>query len=130
MSQENVELVRSTYAAPDILAGARDGCAPDVEFDFSDASPDGPVLRGIDELLRFRETLPWVKPLHFEAERIFDVDAERVLVFARFSTSGEGSDVPVEAHVAHEITIRDGLLVRFKVHSDRGEALRAVGLQE
>jgi hypothetical protein len=87
MSQQNVELVRSGYAAPTSLAGAREGCTADVEFDFSDAYPDGPVLRGIDQMLRFRDELPLLKPLHFDAERIFDVDAERVLVFARVSTS-------------------------------------------
>jgi hypothetical protein len=68
--------------------------------------------------------------LHFDAERIFDADAERVLVFARVSTSGERSGVRVERLVAHEITIRDGLLARFKVYSDRGEALRLVDLRD
>jgi hypothetical protein len=29
---------------------------------------------------------------------------------------------------AHEFTIRDGVLVRFKVYSDRDEALKAAGL--
>jgi hypothetical protein len=122
--------VRRAYAAPDMLAGAREGCAAYVVFDFSDAYLDGPVRRGLDEMLRFRAELPFLKPLHFAAERIFDVDAERVLVLARVSTSGEGSGVPVERRVAHEITIRDGLLVRFKVHSDRREALRAAGLRD
>jgi ketosteroid isomerase-like protein len=130
MSQENVEIVRSAYAAPDLSHGLRDRCAPDAEFDFSEVYPDAPMLRGVDEMLRWRAAVPWGGPLHFEAERFFDVDTERVLVFVRFTATGEGSGVPVEARVAHEITIRDGRLVRFKVHPDRDAAQRAVGLAE
>lgn len=130
MSQENLDFVRDAYEAPSMLEGLRDRCAPEAEVDFSDAYPDAPVIRGVDEMLRFRETVPWGQDLHFEAERLFDVDAERILAFVRFTATGQGSDVPVEARVAHEITIRDGLLVRFKVHSDRTAALEAAGLAE
>jgi len=35
-----------------------------------------------------------------------------------------------ESRIAQEFTIRDGLIVRVKVHRDRGEALRAMGLAE
>jgi hypothetical protein len=34
-----------------------------------------------------------------------------------------GSGVPVERRTAHECTFRDGQLVRFKVYSDRGQAV-------
>jgi ketosteroid isomerase-like protein len=129
MSQENVEFVRSVYAAPSMLDAVRDRCAPDAEFDFSAAYPDAPVLRGLADMISFRDASPWAGSVHFEAERFFVVDADRVLVFVRFVASGEGSGVPVEARVAHEITMRDGRLVRFKVHPDRDRALEAVGLR-
>jgi ketosteroid isomerase-like protein len=88
------------------------------------------VLRGIDEIRRFRDVGPWGRSLRFEPERYFDVDDERVLVFVRVTATGQASGAPVEVRNAHEFTIRDGLIVRFKVHRDRAEALEAVGLRE
>ena len=37
--------------------------------------------------------------------------------------TGVGSGVPVERRTAHECTFSDGQLVRFKVYSDREQAL-------
>jgi hypothetical protein len=46
------------------------------------------------------------------------------------NATGKGSGVPVDLRNAHEFTIRDGMLVRFKVYRDRDEALEAAGLTE
>ena len=132
MSQENVEIVRSIYADPRGLTGAASGkVASDAVFDFTAAYPDQPIMRGVEELRRFRDSGPWSgSPIHFEPERFIDVDDERVLVFVRVSATGQGSGARVEIRVAHEITIRDEQLVRFKVYENRDEALAAVGLSE
>jgi ketosteroid isomerase-like protein len=132
MSQENVEIVRRIYADPRGLIGAGvETAAPDAEFDFTDVYPDRPVLKGVEEMRRFRETGPWSgSPIHMEPERFFDVDDERVLAFVRVSATGRESGAQVEMTPAHEFTIRDGLLVRFKVYADRREALEAAGLRE
>lgn len=121
--------MRSGYAAANPLGTFAEQIAPDAEFDFTAAYPDRPVLRGPDEMRRFREQGPWGS-LHFEPERILDVDDERVLVFVRVTAAGKGSGAPVEIRAAHEFTIRAGQLARFKVYLDRDAALRAVGLQE
>jgi ketosteroid isomerase-like protein len=132
MSQENVEIVRRIYADPRGLTGAASGMvAPDAEFDFTAAYPDRPIMRGVEELRSFRESGPWSgSPIHFEPERFFDVDDERVLVFVRVSATGHASGAQVEIRVAHEITIRGERLVRFKVYGNRAEALEAAGLSE
>ncbi len=132
MSQENVEIVRSIYTDPRGLSSAASGkVAPDAEFDFSAAYPDRPIMRGVEALRRFRDSGPWSgSPIHFEPERFFDVDDERVLVFARVSATGHESGAQVEIRAAHEFTIRDGRVVRFKVYGDREEALEAAGLSE
>jgi ketosteroid isomerase-like protein len=132
MSQENVEILRAVYADPRGLIGtAAERAAPDVEFDFSDAYPDRPILRGVEEIRRFRETGPWSgSPIHIEPERFFEVDDERVLAFVRVSATGQESGVEVESRPAHEFTIRDGLIVRFKAYRDREQALEAAGLSE
>jgi ketosteroid isomerase-like protein len=132
MSEENMEIVRRLYADPrGLTAASNEMVAPEAEFDFTAVYPDKPTLKGVDEFRRFRDVGPFGgSPIRFEPERFFDVDDERVLVFVRVSATGQESGVPVEIQVAHECTIRDGRLVRFKVHPDRTEALEAAGLSE
>ena len=43
---------------------------------------------------------------------------------------GQESGVPVEIQDAHEVTVRDGVVVRVKVYADRAKALEAAGLEE
>jgi len=130
VSEENVEAVRESYQTPGALfATWAERMAPKIEFDFTAVYPDRPVMRGIGELRRFREEGPWAE-LSFEPERFVDVDDERVLVLVKVHATGAGSGVPVELRNAHEFTIRDGVLVRFKVYGDRDEALEAAGLLE
>ena len=132
MSQENVEIVRGIYTVPDGITGAAsERLAPDVRFDFTSVYPDRQILRGVAAVREFRETGPWRgAPIHFKPERFFDVDDERVLVLVHVSVVGTESGIPVEMDAAHEFTIRDGLVVYFKVYGDRDEALEAAGLSE
>jgi ketosteroid isomerase-like protein len=129
MSQENVEIVREVYVGPGPLSNAG-RIAADVEFDFSAIYPDQPLLRGVEEMRSFRDAGPWGQSIHFEPERYVDIDDERVLVFVRATSTGQTSGAPVETRIAQEFTIRDGVIVRVKVHRDRSEALKAVGLGE
>ncbi|MGH2974304.1 MAG: nuclear transport factor 2 family protein [Solirubrobacterales bacterium] len=131
MSQENVEFVQQIYADPRGLIGtASERAAPEVEFDFTDVYPDRPVLKGIEEMRRFRDTGPWSgSPIHIEPERFIDVDDERVLAFVRVMATGRDSGIEVEVKPAHQFTIRDGLIVRFKAYRHRAQALEAVGLR-
>jgi len=129
MSKQNVEIVRQAYFAAAGLSSAEQ-LAPDAEFDFTSLYPDQPMLRGVEAMRRFRDTSPWGQSTHFEPERFFDVDEERVLVIVAVSAAGQGSGAPVSTSIAHEITLRGGMIVHVKVHRDGSEAMRAVGLQE
>jgi ketosteroid isomerase-like protein len=139
MSEENVRLVRESYTPADASAtestGARieqkamfaawgERITRETEFDFTATYPDRPVMRGTEEVQRFREEGPWDELL-FEPKRFVDVDDERVLVLVLVHARGKGSGVPVELNVAHEFTIRDGALLRFKVYGDQDAALKA-----
>jgi hypothetical protein len=53
-----------------------------------------------------------------------------VLVLVRVSATGQESGAQVETRVAHEFTIRDELVVRFKVYGSGDQALEAAGLRE
>jgi len=123
-----VEIVREAFATGGPLADYK-RLAPDAEFDFTAAYPDQPLLRGVEELRAFRDTGPWGKSIHFTAERYFDIDDERVLVFVRATAEGQQSGAPVETAFAHEFTLRKGLIVRVKVHPNRAEALNAFRLE-
>src|SRR3954454_13728815 len=122
MSQENVEIMRRGYeeSAP-LSSGAH--MAPHAEFDFTAIYPDQPVLLGLAEMRDFRYRGPWGRSISFEPERFFDVDDERILVFVRVTSRGQASGAAVASRIAQEFTIRDGLIVRVKVHRDRGQAL-------
>jgi ketosteroid isomerase-like protein len=129
VSQENVEIVREAFASAGPLTSAAQ-LSPNAEFDFSALYPDKPVLRGVEEMRAFRDTGPWAGSISFEPERFIDVDDQRVLVFVRATAAGTRSGTPVEAQVAHEFTVREGVIIRVKVYPDRSLALKAVGLEE
>jgi ketosteroid isomerase-like protein len=138
MSQENVEIVRTAFAefgehptTEALEAAARAGSvASDAELDFSAMYPDGPILRGLEAWVDYLGSLPWGRSVRLEPERFFDVDGERVLVFVHVTAVGETSGVPVGLRNAYEFTVRDGVIVRWKVYADRTEALEAAGLSE
>ncbi len=125
MEQSSVEIVRAAFSGEGPLTSAKQ-LAPDAEFDFTALYPDQPVLQGVEEMRAFRDSGPWGSSISFQAERFFEVDDDRVLVFVRATASGRRSGTPVQTLVAHEFTLRDGLIVRVKVHPDRADALKAL----
>jgi hypothetical protein len=132
-SEDCGAIVRRIYGRPlaldpDLLEELEEVATANTEFDFTDAYPDGKIVRGVDGVRRIAAKWPW-DGLHFEPERFFDVDPERVLVFVKATAIGVGSGVPVERRTAHECAFSDGHLVRFKVYSERDQALAAAGLQ-
>jgi ketosteroid isomerase-like protein len=129
MYEEPLEIVRRIYCQalsldPELLEALAEIAEPNTEFDFTDAYPDGKRVRGVAGVRRIASKWPW-DDLHFEPERFFKVDDERVVVFVRATATGTESGVAVERRTAHECTLVDGRLVRFKVHSDRDQAMIA-----
>ena len=131
MREGALEVVRRIYARPlrldpDLLEALDEVSAPNAEFDFTDAYPDGRVVRGVEGVRRIAAHWPW-GDLHFEPEDFIAVDAERVLVFIRATATGVGSGIPVERRTAHECTFEAGRLGCFKVYPEREDALEAAG---
>ena len=129
MPRDNVEIVRRAFESSAPLTDAPN-LAPDAVFDFTALYPDQPLVRGVGEMRAFRDRGPWGSSTSFAAERYFEIDDERVLVFVRATAAGQRSGAPVESKLAHELTLRHGEIVRVKVHPDREQALKAVGLAE
>jgi ketosteroid isomerase-like protein len=141
MSQENVEIVRSTldslYAfmrgelSREALSEVLD---PQVEAHWRDQQtyPDTPQnLRGGPELLEFGEQYgrTWVD---LAAEPLEFIEARGNRVVASITQSGRGreSGVPIVIHFFEVFTIREGKVRQIEFFRHRADALEAAGLRE
>jgi ketosteroid isomerase-like protein len=134
MSQENVEIVRRTYAAfsEGNLGAVLAALDPDLEWNASDVFFDQPrTYRGrqtwqeqflpeLAEIFREYRAVP---------ERLIDA-REHVLAVAQVGGPGRRSGADVMARVGHVLTFRDGRVVRFTEFKAVADAFRAVGLSE
>ena len=133
MSQENVEILRRVYerwASGDLSADFFD---PDVEF--SGIGAETPDMEGrwlgLDETWSaIREYIQPLSDLRIEAERIIDLDGDRVLVLSRQTARGKQSGVPIEHELGDLFTLRDGKIVRYDTYWNRAKALEAAGLED
>jgi ketosteroid isomerase-like protein len=134
MSQENVELVRGAFE--DFVAGKKDFGAglshPDVEWDASELAAVldiDPVYRGPEGVRDFwREWLSAWGAVLFEYELVDAGEKVVVLIDQHMRGRSTGIDVPMGKY-AQVYTIRDGLIVHWKIYMDQSEALRASGVK-
>ena len=146
MSQENVEIVRSTFEPFDgVNLAAIDWSAevirealgraysPDIELttlaiplglDVSDS------YRGLDGVVDYLRT--WLEPFsEYHVENLDYVDAgECVLVPSRQWGVGSGSGARVELELTTLYEVRDGRITRVHQYDTMAEALEAAGLRE
>ena len=132
MSQENVELVRRIYdrwAGGDFRAG-RELLDPDITTVWAQDFPTAGTYHGPDQhAAAMREWLSAWTDLRLEATRFVDAGDSVVVPFS-LRGRGRESGAEVERRWAHVWTLRNGRVVRFEVHLDIAEALKAVGLAE
>jgi ketosteroid isomerase-like protein len=134
MSQENVETVRSIYAAwerGDYTSA--EWAHPKIELVIADGPTPGswtgvPAMLGV-----WREILSVFEELRAEADEYRALDAERVLVLVRFSGRGRTSGLEVgqmQTKGANVFHLRGGKVTRLVLYWDRGRAFADVGLEE
>ena len=131
MSQENVEIVRRIYeelnsqqAFPPQLFAA------DFVADVSEVSLEVRELHGVDATQQaFARYFGTFDDFHVTAE-VLHVDAHRVVTAIRGGGRIRGSSAEVWNRYFHAWTLRDGKVVRWSSHTERAEALKAVGLTE
>ena len=134
MSQENVELVRSAYAAYNEgdWEGARDMYHPEVIWDLStyEGWPDTTEISGADAVIDWLRDWASIYPDYYsKIDQIFD-SGDQVVVLARLGGRERDSTEFAEMVWAHVITVRDGKIVRVQNYSDKDKALEAAGLRE
>jgi ketosteroid isomerase-like protein len=133
MSQENVELAARFYeptgSKAEFLAAmprSMEFCHPEVEWT---PREERRTYRGRQG---FRKALEgWLESFEdyrFEVQRIVDGGGNHVLVVGLEVGRGARSGAEVRSINYELLTIRDGMIVRFREFYDEGEALEAAGL--
>ncbi len=132
MSQQNVEIVRTSIAAYNAgdMEAALASTDPDVEWFTNAAAPDMDVFRGHDGLRKMAAMLGDVLgEVRMEADEFLDV-GDHVVVLGRLQVTGEGSGAATESRRAWVYTLRGEKIIRHRTFTGKAEALEAVGLSE
>ena len=132
MSQENVEIVRQTFAAfndrvVDDLVGL---CDPDCEWLPFRAQLEGMVYRGHAGVRQFVRDMDedW-EAFRVDPAEFHDRD-ERVAVIGHVTALGRGSSVDVESVAGFVFEMRAGRIARVVSYSDPAVALEAAEVSE
>ncbi len=134
MSQENVELVRTTLRA--FAEGDRDKVLalvdPEVVIDATRQVLNPATYVGVEGARQMFAAMDetW-EEVRLDEQEFID-SGDRVVVISRMVGKGRGSGVEVERPVNGQVwTIREGRVTRLEFgFSDRDEALEAAGLSE
>ena len=134
MSEENVELVRQSFAAfnrgdPETAAAL---FHPEVEWHAYLGAPGGSVHRGREALVKMWRDLNDNLGGTFgvEALEIIDCGAGRVVAVVEARGTGTESGAQVHQRWAQLYSVRNGLVAQVKPFRDREAALKAAGLSE
>jgi ketosteroid isomerase-like protein len=139
MSQENVEIVRSTYAAFNEQLFNEQAVEeidldpffdPDVVVDNSFAVFDAAIYHGHDGV---RELLALLREMwaeyRLEPEEFIPVGKDQVVLPQQIHTRGRDG-VEASARNANIYTLRDGKITHVKAFQTKEEAFKAAGLSE
>ena len=131
MSQENVEIVRATYAAynrGDVDA-ALQYTAPEFELDWTRAvGPQRGVYRLDQARAFFVDFLETFEFTRVEPDEFIEVGDQVVVPQTGYIRGRDG--IEVTARIALVWTLRDGAIVRVCLYQQKREALEAAGLSE
>jgi ketosteroid isomerase-like protein len=129
MSSANLDLVRSIYAA--VGRGdysSADWADPEIELVMADGPEPGRFMGIVGLAEHMRSILSVSEDLQTEVEEYRELDAERVLVLARWNSRGKKSGVPVVGTGAEVFVIRDGKVTGITLYNDRERAFADLGL--
>jgi ketosteroid isomerase-like protein len=134
VSQENVEVVRSIFAAWERGDfSSAEWAHPEVEFVVVDG-PTPSSSTGVAAMAAtWRGYLSTFEELRVEADECRALDDERVLVLVHFRGRGKTSGMEVaDTHMkgANVFHVRDGKVTRFVLYWDRERAFADFGLEE
>ena len=133
MSEENVEIVRTLFAAfADRDFGAAEGIL-DPSLTVRPGivgGPEGVIYRGPEGMRQFWADVDaaW-EEFRITIEELQELD-EGILALGRTFARGRGSGITLDARAAWIVGLREGRILEFQSFSSREEALEAAGLEE
>jgi uncharacterized protein len=133
MSEENVEIVRRSFAAYD--SGGLDALAefwrPDIEWRAVEGYLDDVgLIRGPDELRQYyRQWEETFDAARTEIEELIE-GGDQVVAVLRGVGRMKNSDAEIDVRYAVVISIRDGKIAGGREYATREQALEAAGLSE
>jgi ketosteroid isomerase-like protein len=134
MSKENVEVVRSIFAAWERGDySSAEWAHPEIALVIADGPTPGRWTGVAAMAETWREALRAFEELHTEDDEYRALDDERVLVLVHFSGRGRTSGLElgdVQMRGANLFHVRDGKVTRLVLYWDRERALADVGLEE
>jgi ketosteroid isomerase-like protein len=104
---------------------------PDIEFVPTTAAMEGRVYRSPEETRQFLRSLEldW-EVFETHPERFYEL-GDRAFALGTFHALGRASGVEIPSQrVGWLVTVRDGLVYRWRTYTDEAEALDAVGMSE
>lgn len=131
MAPNNLDIVRAIYAAFDRgdIDAALDHGAADVEVEYHGLSFDleGRTYRGREGARKVVETFwaPFDDP-QGKLEAFVEL-GDHVVTQMRFTARGKASGAPVEFEIWHVWTLRDGVVVRWRICGSESDVIAAVG---
>ena len=132
MSQENVEIVRTTiesFNRGDFDTLFRDA-DPDMQWHDQPELPGATVHRGaegaVEHLRSVQRDLPGYR---LDLEELLDAGAN-VVVCGRIFAQGRVSEVPVDRPAYSVFEVQAGRILSVRIFGTRAEALKAAGLSE
>jgi ketosteroid isomerase-like protein len=140
VSQENVEIVRRSYAAYNAALDApnpreairvvAESADPQIEWVQDASAPETQTYHGVDGVMEFFDLVFDVfEYMRQVPERFIDC-GDRVLVFVRTEARARTTGIETNEPWAHLVTVRDGRFARLQQFRNRADALEAVGLSE
>jgi ketosteroid isomerase-like protein len=132
MSQENVEVVRSIYAAWDRGDySAAEWAHPEIEFAFADGPAPGRWTGVAGMAEGWRDFLSAWEEWRAAADEFRELDGDRVLVLMHGGGRGKGSGLEVvRANGANLFHLREGKVTRLVVYFERDRVLADLGLKK
>jgi ketosteroid isomerase-like protein len=134
MSQHNVETARRGFLAferGDIDAAA-EFWHPEISWRAAEGAPDDVgEMHGIEAARRYVEDwFDTFDDFRSEPQELIPVGDDQVVVVHISSGRAKRSGIETELRYASVATVRDGKIVRVREYLTKGEALKAVGLQQ
>ena len=134
MSQENVQLVRSMYAAWEEGDFSWTGWAhPEIHYVMADGPAPGSWTGMTDAAKGFRGFLSAWEEHRIEVDEYRELEPDRFLVLAHYTGRGKTSGLELgemRTKVAHVVEVRGGKVTRFVAYFDHKRALADLGLEE